>query len=247
MASGPSQDDIAGFLDTFVASSDINELTMKKVKTALEEKLGAVAKTHYDKAWLTEKLTALIQAKQAATSTADGADAADAAAAEPAPEESAKPPEEAAAAAAADDAAAAPVEMYPVGTVLWAKLQGFPAWPSMIWPAQQSGGKKHKKNDKYLTAGGFHFVKFFGTNQYNYMPPTGLHPWESYHEKAVKDAKNANKKKPKQGKDFARAMEEAEAELASPTPLEVLMDGIGGAEEEEAEEAEEEEEGGGGG
>lgn len=101
------------------------------------------------------------------------------------------------------------------GTVLWAKMAGWPYWPSVLVRPQQLDDavldmRKH----------GHSFVRFLGTNQYGWVQRTL--EWASAREWALSDAKAAFKKRKKKSskglsKQFQRAVEEAEAEVASPT------------------------------
>ena len=71
---------------------------------------------------------------------------------------------------------------------MWAKMPGYPYWPSMVMPpARQS------KHDRKMTTAGWHFVKFFGTNQYGYV--SLLQTWEGYKEKAERDGTKSTKGK----------------------------------------------------
>ena len=240
----PTQSEIEAFLAEMMKTTDVSTITLKVVKGKLKEELNAEAGTHYEKDWLKGHVARLVQASAPADDAAAAAEAppvddtappvADAADEEAAPNADAEMPEAAAPVEAAEaDEPAKPA--YPVGTVLWAKMRGYPYWPSMVWPQKQS------KQSKYLSAGGWHFVRFFGTNQFGYIDL--LQPWEGYLDKGEKDAKKATKGKVQLGKDFKKAMEEAASEIGSPTPMaDLVPDGAGGEEEEEAEGEEEEEE-----
>ena len=101
-------------------------------------------------------------------------------------------PEAAAAAAAAAKKAAKSVPV-PVGTVVWAKVQGYPWWPGRASQPQSSGGTH---------------IYFFGEGTYALCKNT--QEWEGYKEKALADVKNKSKK---MQQDFHRAVELAEKEL----------------------------------
>ena len=188
-------------------------MTMKTIKAALTEK-GWEAGEHYEKDWLKAKVPELMQAKmaedEAVAKMVKAAAKADKAAA------AAPPPPTGAAA------------KYPVGTVLWAKMTGFPFWPAMVYPAAKS--KAHAQ----LAANGEVYVQFFGTNEYGYVKT--VREWGDNQDKTIKETTAASKKKPKQAKDFKKAMEEAKAEIENPTELPQ------GEEVDEEEEEEEEEE-----
>ncbi|MEC8582914.1 MAG: PWWP domain-containing protein, partial [Pseudomonadota bacterium] len=47
------------------------------------------------------------------------------------------------------------------GTVLWAKMQGYPYWPAIV--------ETEKVPNRQMRVAGWSFVRFFGTAQYAYV------------------------------------------------------------------------------
>lgn len=142
--------------------------------------------------------------------TASGGRAA-AAAEEPAEEPAAAPKKKAAKAAPELDP-----DAVPIGTVVWAKLQGFPWWPGLV-----ARERVISKQSQALRAQGQTFIYFFGTNDYAWCKATN--EWEAYKEKALKDVKKLPKKKLQ---DFNKAVDGAEEERANPTlgPAELAVE-----------------------
>jgi len=155
-AQEPTQDDVAAFLEVFLKTADLTAITMKIIRTRVKEELQAEQGKHYEKAWMMAEVDRIMRARQAA----EAAEAAEAANTEPGAEAAAADSAEPEATAPAEPAAAASVAPprpgYAPGTVLWAKMRGYPYWPALVWAE-----KANKKAD-YLREGGWHFVKFFG-------------------------------------------------------------------------------------
>ena len=93
----------------------------------------------------------------------------------------------------------------PLGTILWAKQAGYVYWPAIV--AREAQGPDRHKRD-----GGWTFVRYFGTNQIGYCKLTM--PWAEGKEKCLKEAEEAQKKKPASVRGFKQGVEEAEAEIA---------------------------------
>lgn len=198
----PTQEDILAFLSRLLERTDLDTITLKHIRTRLKYELHAESGIHYEKAWLNAEVQHMLRASvqpvveqnaptakpnpstelvEALASSAAPTAVEAAPAVEPNPEEF-TPLE-----AGEPDDPEHPA--YAVGTVMWAKMPGYPYWPSMVVPpARQS------KHDRKMTTAGWHFVKFFGTNQYGYV--LLLQTWEGYKEKAERDGAKSTKGKP---------------------------------------------------
>ena len=93
----------------------------------------------------------------------------------------------------------------PLGTIVWAKQAGYVYWPAIV-AREAQGPDRHKRE------GGWTFVRYFGTNQVGYCKLTM--PWAEGKEKCLKEAEEAQKKKPASVRSFKQGVEEAEAEIA---------------------------------
>ena len=96
----------------------------------------------------------------------------------------------------------------PLGTILWAKQAGYVYWPAIV-ALEAKGPDRHKRE------GGWTFVRYFGTKQFGYCKLTM--PWAEGKEKCLKEAEEAQKKKPAAVRGFKQGVEEAEAQIANPS------------------------------
>jgi hypothetical protein len=96
----------------------------------------------------------------------------------------------------------------PLGTILWAKQAGYVYWPAIV-ALEAKGPDRHKRE------GGWTFVRYFGTKQFGYCKLTM--PWAEGKEKCLKEAEEAQKKKPASVRGFKQGVEEAEAQIANPS------------------------------
>ena len=96
----------------------------------------------------------------------------------------------------------------PLGTVLWAKQAGYVYWPAIV-ALEAKGPDRHKRE------GGWTFVRYFGTKQFGYCKLTMA--WAEGKEKCLKEAEEAQKKKPASVRGFKQGVAEAEAEIANPS------------------------------
>ena len=113
----------------------------------------------------------------------------------------------------------------PLGTIVWAKQAGYVYWPAIV-AREAQGPDRHKRE------GGWTFVRYFGTNQVGYCKLTM--PWAEGKEKCLKEAEEAQKKKPASVRSFKQGVEEAEAEIAKNNFMRLLSKsdgkGVAGAE-----------------
>ena len=113
----------------------------------------------------------------------------------------------------------------PLGTIVWAKQAGYVYWPAIV-AREAQGPDRHKRE------GGWTFVRYFGTNQVGYCKLTM--PWAEGKEKCLKEAEEAQKKKPASVRGFKQGVEEAEAEIAKNNFMRLLSksDGKSGSDAE---------------
>jgi len=95
--------------------------------------------------------------------------------------------------------------------VLWAKLQGYPYWPAIIYPEKRGP-------QRIMREGGYTFVRFFGTHQFGYVENTL--EWDAGKERCMREAQLNEKRKPASVRGFKPGVAEAEAEIADPSPVE---------------------------
>ena len=202
-ASAPAidQETIRSFVEDLVKTADLQTLTVKGIREALSKDLGAQLGRDYEKTWLRTQVDSLLEKARMAAEA-------------PKPEP---------AAAAPSDAGGT----FRLGTVLWAKLQGYPFWPGMVVKPPKKLGKNSAPSV---------CVRFFGTHDHAFCET--LLAWD---DPAAKQLKTGLKVKKRDQKKYLEAVAEAEVEIASPTPLHEEEEEEG--EEEEGEEEEGEEEG----
>ena len=111
------------------------------------------------------------------------------------------------------------------GTVVWAKMEGFPYWPGRV---EKPKARLVTDDDRKLLAAGHAFVRFFGTNDFAVCKHVVA--WEEGKGKKHDQGKSVMKR---DMDGFKTAVKEAEEFVANPPPE---------AEEEEEEEEEEGEE-----
>ncbi|PIA17810.1 hypothetical protein COEREDRAFT_7007 [Coemansia reversa NRRL 1564] len=121
---------------------------------------------------------------------------------------------------------------YKPGTLCWAKLKGYPWWPSRI---ENEGGLTKEVVDSKPRNGRVYPVLFFGSLDYAWITPENLDPYEE------NITKHGSKGKNRKDPSFADALKQAQ----DPSIVdEIIKRGAEGAEasDEEKEEDEEEEE-----
>jgi len=236
----PTLESITSFLNGYIKTADLETVTIKNIRQMLSTELGAEQGTHYEKSWLKESVDQICldrmnedaPKKEADKEDADMEDAA------PAKEGEGEDGDEAEEPAAPKRAKVPmpPPPAGPLGTVLWAKQVGYVYWPAIV-------AREERGPDRHMRDGGWTFVRYFGTNQFAYCNRTMS--WAEGKEKCLKEAEVAHKKKPASVRGFKLGVEEAEAEIANPSPvepdLEIEEDEEG--DEEGEEEGEEDEEG----
>ena len=228
----PRLPEIRTLIEELVKTTDHTELTIKGIRAQLKERIDAEDKRDYDKGWLRTQVDECLAAERADTAAASTPEAApepaaaeseaDAARAEPPPPKKKAAPKKAAPKKAAPPDPDSQVAKFGLGTVLWAKLQGYPFWPAMVIKPNVTQRKKAGGG-----GGGMVFVKFFDTHDFAFCET--LLPWDE----GVAQKLPSKQLSKKYQKSYVAAVKEAEAEIANPTPMQ---------EDEEEEEVVEDEE-----
>ena len=96
--------------------------------------------------------------------------------------------------------------LFPVGTVLWAKLQGYPAWPAKVI----------RRQDK-LPDHGYATVYFFKSGDTSRLKHSLLVPWDKGAEQGWLEKFSVKKSSKKLLQEYPEAVRQAQEEIRNPT------------------------------
>ncbi|EEB13855.1 conserved hypothetical protein [Pediculus humanus corporis] len=80
-------------------------------------------------------------------------------------------------------------ELYPIGTLCWAKMKGFPPWPGRVSNPPAS----LKKSTASKKGASIYCIYFFGSNNYAWIEESQIKPYEAFKEQFSKAAKTTLK------------------------------------------------------
>ena len=183
---------IRACIEDLIQTTDHSVLTVKGIRAHVQQDIDAEAGRDYDKAWLKAQVDELLAAQRAPCAGGSSG------------EQPGGDPD-------GDPVGVNPdsqVTTFGLGTVVWAKLQGYPYWPGMVIqpnPRQRAAPGSSQP--------GMVFVKFFGTHDFAYCET--LLRWDDPDAKALKSKMPSKKLQ----KTYVLAVAEAEEEIAHPTPI----------------------------